>query len=86
MAAAQLWLLRVFALEFISDRVQQLQVTLVWPLLQGFDKRPTQRTTRLSVLECVGPVSELVGILIYCFYRFKLLKLRHSRGLCVLGP
>mgnify|MGYP001658239260 CR=1 FL=1 len=41
MTAAQLRLLRVFALEFIPDGVEQLQVTLVRPLLQGFDKRPT---------------------------------------------
>ena len=34
MAAAQLRLLRVFALKLISDRIQQLQVTLMWPLLQ----------------------------------------------------
>lgn len=41
MTAAQLRLLRVFTLEFIPDGVEQLQVTLVRPLLQGFDKRPT---------------------------------------------
>lgn len=34
MAAAQLRLLRVFALKLISNCVQQLQVTLLWPLLQ----------------------------------------------------
>lgn len=57
MAAAQLRLLRVFALKLISNCVQQLQVTLLWPLLQWFNKRPTQCTTRLSVLECIRPVS-----------------------------
>jgi hypothetical protein len=40
MAAAQLRLLRVFIFEFIADGVEQLQVTLVRPLLQGFDKCP----------------------------------------------
>lgn len=55
MAAAQLRLLGIFAFKFVSDRVQKLQVTLMRPLLQGFNKRPTQGSTRLSVLERIRP-------------------------------
>lgn len=85
MAAAQLRLLRVFALELIADRVQKLQVALMWPLLQGFDERPTQRPTRLSVLERIRPV----GVSRYFFVFMHLLEnswRRHLRCLCVLGP
>ena len=85
MAAAQLRLLGVFALEFISDRIQELQVALMRPLLQGFDERPTQRPTRLSVLERIRSV----GVSRYFFVFIHSLGnswRRHLRCLCVLGP
>lgn len=56
MAAAQLRLLGIFPFELRPDRVQQLQITLMGPLLEGFDKRPTQGTPRLAVLEGVRPM------------------------------
>lgn len=54
MAAAQLWLLGIFAIQFRPNRVQQLQIRLLGPLLEGFDERPAERSTRLSVLERIG--------------------------------
>ena len=56
MAAAQLRLLGIFPFELRPDRVQQLQITLVWPLLQGFDKRQAQGAPRLSILERIRPM------------------------------
>ena len=40
MAAAQLRLLRVFALQLVSDAVQQLHVALLRILLQGGNEGP----------------------------------------------
>lgn len=57
MAAAQLRLLRVLPVEVRADRVEQLQVALVWPLLQRFDERPAQSAPSLSALEGVRPAS-----------------------------
>ena len=57
MTAAQLRLLRVIPIELRPDRVEQLQVALVWPLLQRFDKRPAQGAPRLSALEGVRAAS-----------------------------
>lgn len=51
MTAAQLRLLRVLAVEFRSNGIEQLQVVLIRPLLERFNERPAQSPTRLSVLE-----------------------------------
>lgn len=51
MTAAQLRLLRVLAVEFRSNSIEQLQVVLIRPLLERFNERPAQSPTRLSVLE-----------------------------------
>lgn len=60
MAAAQLRFLAVFAIELRPDGVQELQITLVGPLLERFNKRPAQSAPRLAVLEGVRSV-RIVG-------------------------
>lgn len=56
MATAQLRLLRIFALQFRPDGVQQLQVTLLRPFLLRFDECPAQGPACLAVLEGIRPI------------------------------
>lgn len=53
MAAAQLRLLCVLALELVADAVQELHVTLLGVLLQGSDKRPGHSPGSLPSDSCV---------------------------------
>lgn len=48
MAAAQLRLLRILALELVPDAVQQLHIALLWVLLQRRDKGPGHGTGSLT--------------------------------------
>ena len=58
MTTAQLRLLRVFALELRADAVQQLDVALLWVLLQRGDEGPghgaCSLTGDLGILAVVG--------------------------------
>ena len=53
MAAAQLWLLRVLAFEFVSDTVKQANIALLRVLLQRGDERPRHGARGLSGDLCV---------------------------------
>jgi len=48
MAAAELWLLSVLALQLITDTVEQLHVALVRVFLKRIDERPRHRSCRLT--------------------------------------
>jgi hypothetical protein len=61
MAAAQLRLLSILAVELRPNGIQQLQIRLLRPLFQRFDKCPAEGSTRLSVLERIGPAEEKRG-------------------------
>lgn len=53
MAAAQLRLLCILALEFVADAVKQLHVALLGILLQGSDKGPGHSPSSLAGDSCV---------------------------------
>lgn len=61
MAAAQLRLLSILAVELRPNGIQQLQIRLLRPLFQRLNERPTERPTRLSVLERIGPAEKKRG-------------------------
>ena len=48
MAAAQLRLLSVFGFQLLTDAVQELDVGLLWILLESGDKGPGHGTSRLT--------------------------------------
>ena len=48
MAAAQLWLLRVFRFQFLTDAVQQLHVRLLRVFLKGSNESPGHGTCGLA--------------------------------------
>lgn len=62
MAAAQLRLLCVLALELVADAVQQLHVTLLGVLLQGSDKRPGHSPSSLPSDSCVLSTEEEITL------------------------
>lgn len=59
MAAAQLRLLCILALELFTDAVQQLHVALLGILLQGSDKRPGHSPSSLASDICVLTIREM---------------------------
>lgn len=59
MAAAQLRLLCILALELVANAVQQLHVALLGILLQGSDKCPGHSPGSLASDICVLTVSEM---------------------------
>lgn len=59
MAAAQLRLLCILALELVADAVQQLHVALLGILLQGSDKRPGHSPSSLASDICVLTIREM---------------------------
>lgn len=59
MAAAQLRLLCVLALELFADAVQQLHVALLGILLQGSNKRPGHSPSSLASDICVLSIMEM---------------------------
>jgi hypothetical protein len=54
-AAAQLRLLLVLALELLADAVEQLNVALVGVLAQRCDESPGHGARRFATDRCVGP-------------------------------
>lgn len=54
MATTQLRLLRIILLQLRSEIVQQLQITLFRVLSQCLNESPTQGSSGLSALECIG--------------------------------
>jgi len=59
MTAAQLRLLRVLRLELITDRVKQLDIALLWVLLECGNESPGHRACGLAGDLCVLPVEEV---------------------------
>lgn len=70
MAAAQLRLLCVLALELVADAIQELDVTLLRVLLQGSDKRPGHSPGSLPTNSCVLSIERSPSLE------------RHKRGHC----
>lgn len=58
MATAQLWLLRVLALQVVANAVEQLDVTLLRVLLERVDKGPRHGSSSLASDIGVLPVHE----------------------------
>lgn len=57
MAAAQLRLLRVLGLEFVTNAVEELDVALLWILLKSRHKSPRHGSSSLASDVCVLPIS-----------------------------
>ena len=70
MAAAQLRLLCVLALELVADAIQELDVTLLRVLLQGSDKRPGHSPGSFPSNSCVLSIESPPSLE------------RHKRGHC----
>jgi hypothetical protein len=56
MATAELGLLGILRGKLVSDAVEQLDVALLWVLLQGVDERPRHGTSSLCRDGCIGPM------------------------------
>ena len=59
MAAAKLRLLRISALQFIADAVEQGDVALLWILLEGGDEGPGHSAGSLSSNVRILPVKRI---------------------------
>lgn len=61
MTAAKLRLLRVLCLQLITDRVKQLDIALLWVLLECGNESPGHRACGLAGDLCVLPVEGVMS-------------------------
>lgn len=74
MAARKLRFLRIFGGQLVSNAIEQLDVALLWVLLQRRDKSPRHSASGLSGDGGVGPTSKQVSSLsdrCVCMPRFQ---------------